>query len=226
MTPVIAVTARRKVEGGRDRLVLNNAYVDAVRRAGLVPLVIPSSLDPTEAPTVLRHVSGLLLTGGEDVGPERYRASPHAKLGETDPARDALELALVTAARERGLPLLGICRGIQILNVALGGTLFQDLPSERPGPIDHADMEQRHDVRLAPDSKLSAALGATTTSVNSRHHQAIRDLAPGLRAAAWAPDGLVEAVEGIDPPWTMAVQWHPEDDGDPTVFQRFAAAVG
>jgi putative glutamine amidotransferase len=224
---VVAVTGRRSTNAGRERVVVNAAYVAAVQRAGLVPLVVPPTLDPPGGVAALEHVSGLVLTGGEDVAPERYGAAPHPKLEETDPMRDTLEVALIDAARARGLPLLGICRGIQILNVALGGTLYQDLPSERPGPIDHGDEAGRHPVTLAPRSRVGTALAATTASVNSRHHQAIRDLALGLRACAWAPDGVVEAVEGPDgASWTMAVQWHPEDDGEDALFRSFAAAVG
>jgi putative glutamine amidotransferase len=223
----VAVTGRRSVAGGRERLVLNTAYLTAVQGAGLVPLVIPATLDPAAAGAALEPMSGLVLTGGEDVEPERYGAVPHPKLGETDPVRDALEVALIAEASRRGLPVLGICRGIQILNVALGGTLYQDLPSERPGPIDHADSERRHTLQLAPDSSLARVLGVTETSVNSRHHQAIRDVAQGLRASAWAPDGVVEAVEGTDASrWTLAVQWHPEDDGDGALFRGFAEAIG
>ena len=224
---VVAVTGRRSASAGRERVVLNAAYVAAVQRAGLVPLMVPPMLAPPAGVAALEHVSGLVLTGGEDVAPARYGAAPHPKLEETDPVRDTLEVALISAARARGLPLLGICRGIQILNVALGGTLYQDLPSERPGPIDHANEDGRHPVTLAPHSRVGTALGATAASVNSRHHQAIRDLAPGLRACAWAPDGVVEAVEGTDgDSWTMAVQWHPEDDGEDALFRSFAAAVG
>jgi putative glutamine amidotransferase len=223
---VVAVTARRSMIGGRERLVLNSAYVAAVQRAGLVPLVLPATLQPAEGVAALDRVSGLVLTGGEDVRPERYGAVPHPKLEETDPARDALEVALIAEARRRALPVLGICRGIQILNVALGGTLFQDLPSERPGPIDHADAERRHALELARDSWLSKVLGIADTSVNSRHHQAVRELAPALRASAWAPDGVVEAVEGTaGSSWTMAVQWHPEDESEGTLFRGFAEVV-
>src|SRR5439155_8011881 len=136
----------------------------------------------------LDGVHGLVLTGGEDVEPGRYGAAPHPKLGETDRARDAVELALIAGAERRRLPILAICRGIQVLSVALGGTLYQDLPSERPGPVDHRDQLGRHALRVAPDTLLAETVGGTTLSVNSRHHQAIRDLAPALVATAWADD--------------------------------------
>ena len=232
MTPVVAVTAPRRHVDGRERVTLNTSYVRALDSAGLAPLALPTILAPERAVAALQGsgVRGLVLTGGEDVEPARYGAAPHPKLEEPDPARDAAELALIAAARERRLPILAICRGIQILNVALGGTLYQDLASERPGPVAHAG-DVRHTVRIEPGSLLERTLGARTATVNSRHHQAIRDLAPGLRAVAWAEDGLIEAVEPADAgrkggaPWTLAVQWHPEDLNERALFDGFARAV-
>jgi putative glutamine amidotransferase len=231
VTKIVAVSATRRTDDGRERVALNIAYVQALARAGLVPVVVPPMLDPDAACAVLDRVHGLVLSGGEDVEPARYGAEPHAKLGETDPARDAVELALIAGAERRGLPVLAICRGLQILNVALGGTLYQDLASERPGPIDHADRSARHALRLEPHTRVQRAVDAEGRGgpalVNTRHHQAIRDLAPALRATAWAADGLIEAVERRDAgaPWTLAVQWHPEDDLEMAVFGSFAEAI-
>jgi putative glutamine amidotransferase len=234
VTSVVAVTAPRRQVDGRERVTLNTAYVRALDRAGLVPLAVPTMLAPERAAQALQAggVRGLVLTGGEDVDPARYGSAPHAKLQKPDPTRDAAELALIAAARERRLPILGICRGIQILNVALGGTLFQDLDTQRPGPVAHAgDDDRRHTVRVESGSLLEKTLGTRSTSINSRHHQAIRDLAPGLRAVAWAEDGLIEAVEAADPnaPWMLAVQWHPEDLpgnlNERALFDAFARAV-
>src|ERR1041384_391552 len=120
----------------------------------------------------------------------------------------------IGGAERRRLPILAICRGIQILNVALGGTLYQDLTSERPGPVDHADTRSRHGLRIEPGTLLHRTLGAVDAKVNTRHHQAIRDIAPALRATAWAEDGVIEGAEWKDPgaPRVLAVQWHPEDD--------------
>jgi putative glutamine amidotransferase len=226
VTPVVAVTAPRRQVNGRERVTLNTAYVIALDRAGLVPLALPTLLAPERAVLALASVRGLVLSGGEDVEPARYGATPHPKLEDRDPARDAAELALIAAARQRRLPILAICRGIQILNVALGGTLYQDLASERPGPVTHAN-DSRHTVRVEPGSLLERTLGARAMTVNSRHHQAIRDLAPGLRAVAWADDGLIEAAEPADAaaPWTLAVQWHPEDLTERALFDGFARAV-
>ena len=227
MTRIVAVSATRRTDAGRERVALNTAYVYALMRAGLVPLLVPPILDPEAACAALDGVHGLVLTGGEDVDPGRYGATPHHKLGETDRARDAVELALIAGAERRRLPILAICRGIQILNVALGGTLYQDLTSERPGPVDHADPRSRHGLRIESGTLLHRTLEAVHGSVNSRHHQAIRDLAPALRANAWAEDGVIEGAEWADSgaPWTLAVQWHPEDEVENALFRGFAEAI-
>lgn len=230
MTPVVAVTAPRRQVDGRERVTLNTAYVRALDRAGLVPLALPTILAPERVVHALAAgcVHGLVLTGGEDVDPARYGATPHPALETPDTTRDAAELALIAAARRRRLAILGICRGIQVLNVALGGTLYQDLESERPGPVAHTGGDdRRHAVRIEPGSLLEKTVGARSITVNSRHHQAIRDLAPGLRAVAWAEDGVIEAVEADDAraPWTLAVQWHPEDLNERALFDGFARAV-
>lgn len=228
MTKVVAVTATRRTDEGRERVILNSAYVRSLVAVGLVPLLSPSLLDPERAPALLDRVDGLVLTGGEDVEPARYHAAPHPQLKRTDAARDAVEIALIGGAVARKLPVLGICRGIQILNVALGGTLYQDLGSEHPTAIDHADETRRHGIRLAPQSLAHRTVRVLEASVNSRHHQAVRQLAPGLVATAWAEDGVIEAVEGENRtgPWVLAVQWHPEDETEQALFQGFADAVG
>ena len=225
--PPVAVTAPRRLVDGRERVTLNTAYVRALEGAGLVPLAVPTMLAADRAGAALAAVRGLVLTGGEDVAPDRYGAAPHPRLGEVDPVRDAAELALIAAARKRGLPILAICRGIQILNVALGGTLYQDLDSERPGSVPHAGEASHHPVRVAAGSLLERTLGTRAATVNSRHHQAIRDLAPGLKAVAWAEDGVIEGAEPVDPgaPWMVAVQWHPEDLTERALFDGFARAV-
>jgi putative glutamine amidotransferase len=225
--PAVAVTAPRRLVDGRERVSLNTAYVRALESAGLVPLAIPTMLAPDHAAAALTGLRGLVLTGGEDVAPDRYGAAPHPRLGAVDPSRDAAEVALIDAARQHGMPILAICRGIQILNVALGGTLYQDLDSERPSPVPHSDETSRHAVRVAPGSLLERTLGARSATVNSRHHQAIRDLAPGLKAVAWAEDGVIEAAEPQDTgdPWIVAVQWHPEDLTERALFEGFARAV-
>jgi len=213
---------------GRERVTLNTAYVRALETAGLVPLAVPTMVAADRAAAALAAVRGLVLTGGEDVAPDRYGATPHPRLGDVDPVRDAAELALIAAARSRRLPILAICRGIQILNVALGGTLYQDLDSERPSLVPHSDETTQHAVRVAAGSLLERTLGMRSATVNSRHHQAIRDLAPCLKAVAWADDGVIEAAEPADAnaAWMVAVQWHPEDLTERALFDGFARAVG
>jgi putative glutamine amidotransferase len=199
-----------------ERVAVNAAYVRSVVRAGGVPVILSQLIGAEHAVRALDGCDGLLLTGGEDVDPAHYGAPPSRALGPVDRARDAFELAVFRAARERDVPVLGICRGIQLINVALGGTLWQDLPSERDGSVNHdpggARDARTHAVSLAPGSRVAAALGATEITPNSFHHQGIRDLAPGLVATGWTADGLIEAVETeAEDGWLLAVQWHPEE---------------
>lgn len=197
------------------RVRLNEAYLRAVEGARLVPIVAAPLDDPSRCAEILGAVAGLVLTGGEDMDPAGYGADPHAALGPTNPQRDQWEVALVRAARERGIPTLAICRGIQVLNVAMGGTLVQDIPSQWPGALPHdgdARASRTHALDVTPGTKLAAALGATAVVVNSMHHQAIDRLADGLQATARSPDGLVEGVETEDDRWwALGVQWHPEE---------------
>ncbi|MFL5575254.1 MAG: gamma-glutamyl-gamma-aminobutyrate hydrolase family protein [Gemmatimonadaceae bacterium] len=232
--PVVAVTATSEIIHGALRVRLNAAYPRALEGAGLVPLVVPPLAEPAQAARVLAAVDGLVLSGGEDVDPTRYGAPRHPACGEPHAGRDATELALVEAARARRVPTLAICRGVQLLNVALGGTLVQDLPTERPSRIRHEAGGERgartHDVAVNDGSLLAAAVGATCLTVNSFHHQALDRIAPPLRVTARASDGVIEGVESDDPErwWTLGVQWHPEelvDDGrewDRGLFRAFA----
>lgn len=225
MSSVVAVTAPLRDYQGRERVALNAAYARAAIAAGLTPLVVPSLITPDQAAAVITSVAGLMLTGGEDVDPRYYGESRHSRLEETDDGRDAMELALYRAARERRTPILAICRGIQLVNVAEGGTLFQDLPSQHPSSVTHAGTEARHGLRVESGSLLERTTGHPA-SVNSRHHQAVKVLAPTLRAVAWAEDGVIEGVEGdAASGWLLAVQWHPEDDVEAGLFEGFARAV-
>lgn len=234
---VVAVTATEKDRDGGLRVWLNAAYVRAIEGAGLVPLVVPPLTHPDQAAAVLGRVDGLVLTGGEDIDPAHYGAAMHPKGGPPHAARDATELALAREARDRRLPTLAICRGIQIVNVALGGTLIQDLPSERPRGTDHdpgADRASRsHDLVVERGSRLAEALGATELAVNSSHHQAVDAVGHALVASAHSPDGV---VEGLETPkesdwWMIAVQWHPEEltgdaaEWDRGLFRAFAEKV-
>jgi putative glutamine amidotransferase len=199
-----------------DRTGVNAAYVRAVLNGGGVPVILSPLMGSALAARALEGVDGLLLTGGEDVDPALYGASASEWLSPPSRERDLFELALFATARERRLPILGICRGIQLINVAMGGTLYQDIPAERPSGIQHRPDGRRdsrtHGIRLTPGSRAAQALGATEFSVNSSHHQAIRELASGLLATGWTEDGLIEAAETANGShWLLAVQWHPEE---------------
>jgi gamma-glutamyl-gamma-aminobutyrate hydrolase PuuD len=214
--PRIAVSGVVRSWDGADRTGVNAAYVKALLAAGGVPVILTPLIGPSLATSALEGVDGLILTGGEDMDPAWYGADPSPLLSPPSRERDLFELALFAVARQREIPILGICRGIQLINVAMGGTLFQDLPTERPGAVNHRPDGARdlrsHRVRLESGSKAAAALGSTDVTVNSSHHQAIKDLAPGLIATGWTDDKLIEAAEGPpDSPWIVAVQWHPEE---------------
>lgn len=226
MSRVVAVSAPLRSDQGRQRVALNAAYARAAVSAGLTPLVVPSLITPDHAADVIAAVAGLMLTGGEDVDPRYYGEARHARLEETDGGRDAVELALYRAARERRVPILAICRGIQLVNVAEGGTLYQDLPTQHPSSVTHAGTNARHDLRIEPGTLVERVAGRPP-SVNSRHHQAVKTLAGPLRAVAWAEDGVIEALEWKDQAagWLVAVQWHPEDDVEAGLFEGFADAV-
>ena len=212
--PIVAVTATTEIIRGAPRVRVNASYTDALARAGLVPLVVPP-LAASAAPAILDSVCGLVLTGGEDVSPRRYGAQPHPSVTVHD-GRDESELALAAEARARRLPTLAICRGIQVMNVALGGTLIQDIPTERPDAAAHDPGGERdarvHTVQVDRDSRLAHALACDRPTTNSFHHQAIDRVAEGLRVTARTPDGIIEGAESADPSWWMlAVQWHPEE---------------
>ena len=214
--PRIAVAGVTREWEGQVRVGVNANYVRAVLAAGGLPIIMVPDLSREEAIELFGECDGLLLTGGEDVDPSHYGASPHPKLGTVDPRRDVNELALVAEARARDLPILGICRGIQLCNVAFGGTLIQDIASQRPSDINHDSPSPRdvrsHRVALTEHSRLAEILGATVLEANSFHHQAIDQLGHGLTASATAPDGIIEGVESSDPhEWIVAVQWHPEE---------------
>ncbi len=233
--PLVAVTATSEVVRDIPRVRVNRAYTRALIRAGLVPLVIPP-LAPDQAAGLLARVDGLVLTGGDDVDARLYGQAPHPNAEPADPARDRSEIALVHAARRAGLPTLAICRGVQVLNVALGGTLVQDIASQHPGALVHTRSDVRaqrvHGVSLAAGTRLARLCGAGQITVNSLHHQSLDRVADGLRVAARAADGIVEAVEwGDDAWWMTGVQWHPEEldqstePWDRALFAAFADAV-
>jgi putative glutamine amidotransferase len=214
--PRIGISAVVRHWDGADRTGVNAAYVHAVLAAEGVPLLLPPAMGPSLVGRALDGIDALVLTGGEDLDPAWFGAQPSPYLSPPSRERDLFELALFAVARQRELPILGICRGIQLINVALGGSLYQDLPSERPGAVKHRPDAARdarsHRIRLELGSRAAEALGGTDFTVNSSHHQAIRDLAPGLLATGWTEDGVIEAAETpAGAPWLLAVQWHPEE---------------
>ena len=235
MRPIVAVSATSRTIEGTERIRLNQSYVTSIEHAGLIPLIVPPLVDPGDVRQILNAVHGLVLSGGEDVDPTYYGATRHPATGDPHPARDACELELARWARVAALPTLAICRGVQLLNVALGGTLIQDIPSlvEEAGSHDgDAPRTTRvHDVAVEPGSCLASALGALKIRVNSIHHQALDRVAVGLHVTARADDGVIEGVEWSGGDWfALGVQWHPEEltqtseAWDRRLFEAFARA--
>jgi putative glutamine amidotransferase len=233
--PFVVVTATTELIRGVPRVRVNEAYTDALASAGLLPVVLPP-MDPSLASAALNDVAGLVLTGGEDMDPRLFGEQPHPAAGEPHAARDAYELALARTAASLRIPTLAICRGAQIMNVALGGSLIQDLPSQQPSAIDHNPAGKRaervHRVDVDASSKLARAVCSTLIFTNSSHHQSVHQIGDNLRVTATAEDGVVEGIESTDPAWWMVgVQWHPEEltataeDWDRRLFGAFAEAV-
>lgn len=238
--PIIGITTQT-LEAIPDQLprcwIMSQRYVDVLTQSGAIPWVIPL-LQGNE--TTLRQIydrlDGLFLPGGVDMDPATYGESPSALCGRTDPARDWTELLFVRWALADKKPVLAVCRGAQVLNVAVGGSLYQDVGAQHPDAIKHDHFplngrrrdELAHEVRIARGSRLHQLLDSDTLAVNSMHHQGIARLAPGLRAVATSPDGLIEGVEGgSNGHFVLGVQWHPEDlvDVDPRMRRLFDAFI-
>ena len=220
-----------------ERFYLARAYSEAVEAAGGVPVHLSLIPKPDYVETALDALDGILLPGSaSDVDPLRYGREPLRKLGAVHPLRDATDALVLSEVERRAMPLLAICFGLQIWNVARGGTLIQDIESEMPEAIKHEQGAPRgrrsHRVRLLKESVLCGLAGGESALVNSHHHQAIETVGEGLRATAWTADGLIEALEEnrIDR-WALGVQWHPEidweqDDFSENLFKSFVAAAG
>jgi putative glutamine amidotransferase len=216
MTPLIGITTHTSTSSDRPTLDLFLAQIiAAVADAGGLPVMIPMDLDTTILRGIFERLDGLLLSGGSDIDPACYGAAPTPLLQDVEPVRDRTELALARWALADYKPVLGICRGLQVLNVAGGGTLYQDI-SEYPGARRHTYYPDypfdllAHPIQIAPSSRLAHIVGGTTLKVNSLHHQACQTVAPTLQAVAQAPDGLIEALEAPGHPFALGVQWHPE----------------
>jgi putative glutamine amidotransferase len=229
MRPAIAITASY-AKNPEDGFELHTAYVRSVEKAGGLPLVVVPGT-PDDAAPVLDRVSGLLLTGGSDVDPVLFGEVRHPSVKRVVAERDAFEIALCQEALGRDLPVFAICRGQQVLNVALGGTLHQDIASQVPGAIQHRAETERwetsHEVEIVPGTRLRSILGAGKVDVNSFHHQAVKDVGKGLIVSARSPvDGVIEGLEVREQRFLVAVQWHPEDFvGKSAAFEPLFAAL-
>jgi putative glutamine amidotransferase len=235
--PLIGITAfaTRHIEPPHSPLIaLGRRYVAAIAAAGGAPLIVPPGLDDPSMRTVFERLDGLLLSGGGDIDPVRYGEAPHPSLTALSAERDQLELSLARRAVDADKPLLAICRGIQVLNVALGGSLVQDISTQIPGALPHTFDETKvarehtaHPVQIEPGARLHEVMGVDTAGANSWHHQAIKQVAAGLQVVARSPDGVIEAVEMAGRRLVIGVQWHPEwlYDRQPEMMRLFEALV-
>jgi putative glutamine amidotransferase len=236
--PVIGIATQtlEAIPGQLPRAwVMGQKYVRVLTAEGAVPWLVPLLPDDEDTMRgVYDRLDGLFLTGGVDVDPSRYGEARDAVCGASDPARDAVELLMLRWAIEDHKPVLGVCRGHQVINVAAGGALFQDVAAQRPRTMKHDYFPHAgpytrdqivHDVEVAAGSRLGAIVGQATLRVNSMHHQGIKTLAPGLIASAVAPDGLIEGLEGANGQFLVGVQWHPEEltEKDPAMRRLFTA---
>ena len=234
--PVIGVTTmRRKNQFGMRLSSLAEAYVEALSQAEACPLLIPNLLPEAALDNLLSRLDGVLFTGGGDIETSYYKEADHPKVSGVEADRDRLELLILERVVNDGKPFLGICRGLQLINVGLGGTLYTDIGDQVPGAAKHdyyPDWDRdylAHSVEVGQGARLAEILGSGVIEVNSLHHQAIREVAPDLVATAYSPDGIVEAVEMPDHPYGIAVQWHPEwltaHNSMRALFAEFAVAA-
>lgn len=240
--PVIGITCSRSVNGRWSDYSLGHfmefafdAYSQAVLNCGGAPLLVPISQDKNSIAAVCSRIDGLILSGGPDINPRFYREEPRQGLMDVDEAQDRMEIELTRQAVASELPVLGICRGLQVLNVAMGGTLYQDIARQVPKACNHAPRADRgtvsHKVRIEPHTRLQSVLQRRSLWVNSKHHQAVNHPAPGLVVSAVATDGIIEALEASDQAFVIAVQWHPEglwekDAAARKLFKALIAAAG
>ena len=215
--PLIGITTDRMFRSsGLLQQGITQAYIESVYQAGGCPVLIPLGGPVDAYAELVLRLDGILFTGGGDVHPAAYASQPHPKVTYVDEDRDRVEIALLPLAMQRRVPFLGVCRGLQVINVALGGTLFEDIADQRPDSLNHDYSPGyprnylAHPIDIRSESLLSQALGLQQVQVNSLHHQAVRRLADGLAPTAFASDGVIEALELPGYPFGLAVQWHPE----------------
>ena len=224
MKPVIGLSSSYSAD--KKSYTVPESYVLAVERSGAVPLILPPTFD-ADIDAFFGLVDGLILTGGVDIDPQLYGENSIPLQGSIDPLRDSFEVELTKKALEKRMPIFAICRGVQMLNVAAGGSLYQDVNSQVKGSLKHRQQAPTyypsHKVRLEESSRLHGIFGKTSVGVNSFHHQAVKDVAPGFRATAWADDGLVEAIEWEGSEYILGVQWHPERMIDGEMMKLFTA---
>lgn len=230
--PVIGVIPLYDDE--KDSLWMIPGYMTGIMEAGGIPVMLPLSDDRQILDQLISECDGLLLTGGHDVSPSLYKESPLKECGVCCEKRDTMESILFSMALKLDKPVLGICRGIQFINAALGGNLYQDLPTQHPSDLEHHQTPPyhipAHNVTILTESPLYDLLGTKELAVNSYHHQAIKTLSPQLTAMAYAPDGLVEAIYMKDKKFVWALQWHPEfsyksDPASRKIFEKFVSAT-
>jgi putative glutamine amidotransferase len=236
MRPIIGISCQPALNAGSQRPIygLGRSYVRAIELAGGIPLLIPPLGDDESLRAIAERLDGVLLSGGGDVDPALYGEPPIPQLGVVEPERDTMELALAQIAIEDEQPLLGICRGMQALNVARGGTLYQDIGAQQPEAIKHdyhsyegpRDL-RAHEITVADGSPLAAIVGGSRYAVNSFHHQAVKEPGAGIKIIGWAEDGLAEAMMVEEHPFALAVQYHPEEmvESDPAARALFEAFV-
>jgi len=230
MRPLIAITASylKSKDGAGYRTSLNAEYHDCVTRAGGIPILLPP-LPDGDIPNTLSRVDGLILSGGGDIDPARYGQPLHEKTKLLDPRREEADLCFARTATEMDLPILAICLGAQVVNVACGGSLIQDIPREVGSPTEHrttGGQKAFHEVTVEPETKLRSILGVPNLETNSSHHQAIETVGEGLRVCARSSeDGIIEGVEAVEKRFVIAVQWHPERLGDRPVHMRLFEAL-
>lgn len=230
--PLIGVTPL--LDEARDSYWILRGYMDAVQQAGGIPMLLPLTDEDAVLERFADMMDGFIFTGGPDIAPEVYGCEMIPECGELVPARDSLETKLLRAVIERNKPALGICRGLQMVNSVLGGTLYQDLPTQHPSEVSHRMTPPYdrvcHEVKLVEGTPLQKLLGKETIGVNSCHHQAIEKLGDGLKAMAWSSDGLVEAVYMPGKKFLWATQWHPEfsykvNSDSVAIFEAFVGSM-